>query len=651
MLKVFRDNLKSLSWVLWAVILVFVLLVFVDFGSTVPGGPAGTTAAATVGEHQVSYSEFQNQYKQLQAQFRQVYGDSLTPELEKQLQLPIQALDRLVGQKILLQEARDLGVGVTDSELRESILEVPAFKDQDGRFIGGEAYENLLRANGYTLAGFEQGMRQDILLSKLNTIVASTLYVSDQEVEENYRDENERASIRFVQMAPNQINETVEPSQEDLEAYFTEHADEYELPNQRVVAYLQVDSNRLRQRVEVPESSIAEYYESHPDEFTQEEQVRARHILLRVDSRRSDEQAQAQMAGIQQRLASGEDFAELARELSDDPGSKDRGGDLGWFGQGRMIKEFEEAAFAASPGELVGPVKTSFGLHLIEVQDHREGGLQTLDKVQGRIRNRLLGELSQEQARELAEQLHARIEQEGIQEEAQLESMAEEDEAFVFRVTPAFGADDNVPGIGRSGNFSLTAFELEVGAVSDPVTLPRGYAILRVRESLDPRLPDLADVEGAVRRDVSDKMRQEMAVAKLTQARASLEAGTTTLDEIASGFGLDVQESGEFAHGEAVGSLGNNGEVAKAALSLDEGQYGGPVDDPRGAVLFEVSSRKHWDPTSFADAAESTRQNLVRTRVARLLASVIGQRRDELEVNYDRRLVEDLQLEANPPAG
>src|SRR5436305_9005570 len=163
MLKVFRDNLKSLAWILWIIIAVFVLAIAADFGSSVRGRATDATAA-TVGSDKVSVAEVQRAHKNLTNMYRQVYGDQFPPELEKQLY--VQALNQAVNQRILLSEAKRLGLAVTDAEVRDRILEAPAFKDEKGNFIGEQAYAQTLQLNKITVADFERESREELLMKQ-----------------------------------------------------------------------------------------------------------------------------------------------------------------------------------------------------------------------------------------------------------------------------------------------------------------------------------------------------------------------------------------------------------------------------------------------------------------------------------------------------
>ncbi len=634
MLKVFRDNLKYLSWVLWAVIAVFILFVFVDFGATVPSGTgAPTDTAAVVGPYRVSYGEFQRAYRNREDQLREQLGEQYDPQLARQIGLPLQVLNSLVDGKILLAEARKMGLQVTDGELRRYLLE--QFQGQDGRFVGGEIYSRYVRSLGYpTTQDFEDAVRNQLLTAKVYDVLAHNLWVADDEVEETYKERVERAKIRFLVLSGERFRDQIEPTDEELAAHFEAHQDEFRIPEQRVVDYLVVDPEELRATLELDPAELSAYYEQSGEEFATEEQVKARHILVKIDAGRTEEEAGEVLAAARQRLEAGEEFAAVAAELSDDPGSKERGGDLGFFGRGRMVPEFEEAAFAGEPGELVGPVRTAFGLHLIQVEERREGGRRPFAEVEDEIRERLVSERSRTLAESRAGELAARLRREGTEAAA----LAVEQPGVRHQTTPAFGREDEVPGIGRATAFSVAAFELEPGGVSDPVRVAGDWAVLALKEVREPRLPALDEVRSQVEAALVAERQEALARQRLEEARRALEGGKS-LDDVAAELELEVEESGLFGARGTVGSLGPAPAVAAAALALDEGGIGGPLPTARGLVLFEVSERKRFDPELYAQEEPATRENLRGERLNQMMGALLAQRREELEVTYDPQLL------------
>jgi len=645
MLKVFRDNLKYLSWVLWGVILVFILFVFVDFGGGVPGPVQQTASAAQVGGDEISYGEFQRAYRQTEDAYREAYGGQFTPELARQLQLPLQVLETLVQQRILLAEADRMGLTVSDAALQKELLKIPIFLDEQGNFVGTERYRQLVRSVGYASPeGLEESIRTQMLLDKLNQVMADNVIVSDSDVERAYREQAERARIRYVKLPISDFREEVELTAEEVETFFTENIEEFRLPERRAVDYLMVDVNAIRQGLEVSEEELRAYYTEHAAEYESEEQVRARQILLQVNDQRTADQARQELEALRARIEAGEDFAELARQLSEDPVSSQQGGDLGLFGRGQILEEVETAAFGASPGELVGPIQSGFGLHLLEVMEHLPGGLPNFAEMQETLSRRLLAERARESGDAQAAELAERIAKENLLDQASFQQLAEGNDAFSFQSTPAFGRSDNVPGIGRSTPFSLAAFDLQEGEASEPVRIGSGWAILRLSEVEAPRLPEVAEVEAEVRTRLRDLRAEEGARARFAEAHARVASGAA-LDTVAAELGATVEETTEFAAGGSVGDLGANVEISAAALALEQGDVGQPILAGTDLVLFQVSERKHFDPMEFAAGQEETRAELANERLNQMIASLVAERRVELEVTYDPNLTANLGLD------
>lgn len=645
MLKVFRDNLKRLAWALWLVVAAFILLVFVDFGGAGYQGPTDNRTAATVGNRTISFEEFRRQYQLTERRAQALYGSNYSPELGRQLGLAVQALDALVAQKILLAEAERLALGATPDEIRRAVLEVPGFQNERGRFIGQEQYEAILRANGYTVGEFEREVRDQVMIDKLNDVLQQTTYLSDEEVRRAYRDDVERARIRFIQVPTGTFRDRISIGPQDLATYFAEHRSDFRVPERRSVDYLLVEPRLLRPTLDIDDAELRAYYEANPDQFTREEQVRARHILLTAEDEQGLEQAREQIGELRSRLAAGEDFADLAREYSQDQATASRGGDLGFFNRGRYNPALEEAAFSAAVGELVGPVESDLlsqtGVHLVEVLARQEGGLQDFEEVEPRIRSQLLGERSRQAAETLARELRQRLQNDEELAGAELRTLAEAEEGVSFDSTEAFSREQNVPGIGRGTPFTTAAFELEAGELSEPIQVARGWALLRVREIQESRLPELEEVEEAVREAVVHALEQEAALEALREQAVAMQEGETTLEELARELGVEVKESAEFGHQGNIPELGGaQREIAKQAFRIAEDATGGPILTAGGVVLFRLAERTQWDPAQFETAKEERRAELVGERLNSLLQSLIEERRRELEVHYNQELLE-----------
>ena len=644
MLKVFRDNLKYLSWVLWLVIAVFILFVFVDFGGTVPGGQAAATSAAvTIGRQKITYGEFQQAYEQFEAFYRQSMGEQFSRELARQIGLPNQVLNRLIADRILTEEGRRMGLTVTDDELRDEIL-----RQFGGNFAGKEEYTRILRANGLRPETFEAGLRRDLLAVKVREVLAANLYIPESEVERAYRDRVERAKIRFVKLPASELSSEVTLEPGSVEAYFADNRDAYRVAERRVVTYLIVDRQAIQASIEITPEEVQAYYDENQEEFRREEQVQARHILASIDptgagpEQEGRDKARALIEEARQRIERGEAFAEVAAEVSDDRGSKDRGGDLGYFGRGAMVPPFESAAFGAELNTLVGPVETDFGFHLIEVLDRREGGVPPLAEVETLIRQRLATARGTAATESKARELADRVTRESLAPEA-WEQLAVEETGVSVETTAPFTRSDYVEGIGSATAFSSRAFDLPLDGVSEPLPIGSGWAILAVESIEEPRYPELDEVRAEVEEAVLERRRLELAVERLREASAAL-ADEDDLTTLAADLGLEPTETPLFGRRDAVGTLGRNPEVAERALALDVGEIGGPVAVDDGAVLFEVLERQRFDPARFAEELDTERNTLRDQRFGELLDSLIAERRQELGVSFDPQLVENFGL-------
>ncbi len=636
MLKVFRDNLKYLSWILWLVIFVFVLFVFVDFGGTVQrGGGVPADAAATVGDEEISYREFERAYRNVEATYREAYGPEFTSEMATQMGLPMQVLNQLINERLLLAEAGRMGLRVTDDELRKSIVEMPELQ-RDGKFIGREAYEQLLAANRLSIDQFHAVRREALLAEKVRRVLAGSVFVPPADVEQAYRDRAETASIRYAAVPGSRFAAEVSVDATAVAAYFEAHAEDFRLPERRVVRYVLASPDELAATQAVDEAEVRRAYDENPEQYERPEQVRARHILIRTSAERDQAAARALAEDLLRRLRSGEDFAALAQEFSDDPGSKERGGDVGFFGRGEMTPPFEEAAFGGEPGALVGPVESDFGVHVIRVEEKRAGGKQPFEEVAPEIRERLRREgaeaAAEARAREVAGELEGR--------NPSSEEFAQAAGGSSVATTEPFGREDAVPDIGRGTPFSTAAFELAQGEVSQAVRTPRGWAVLQLVEVQAPRAPQLDEVRPAVEGAVAEAQRLERARAVATQLAAAVRGGRT-LEEAAGEHGLTVEEAGPFGRRDSIPGLGRDEAVAEAALALEPGAVGGPVTAGEAAVVFVVTARQRFDPAAFEAAREQTRERLTDERLGQLMASLLTQRREELEVRIDPQLLQN----------
>jgi peptidyl-prolyl cis-trans isomerase D len=338
-LKWLRDNLRHLKFILWGVVAVFVLLVFVDWGAGRAGG-GGAGAAVQIGTTKVSEQEFLDEMRRLDQRFAQIYGERWN-DIRAQVDLAGQTASYFIDRELQLAEARRIGLKVPPSELREAILANPSFQREGGEFVGSETYERIVRAYfRMSTQAFEQRLAEDLMIGKLNALAERTAWVSDGEVEREYRRQRDVADLEILQLRYEPFLAGGAATEAEARAAYERDSESYRRDEQRAIRYLLVESAKLRRLLPVEAAELRAYYDEHKDEFLEGEQANARHILIRV-APDADQVALAEAEllanGVAQIARSGADFAELAAKHSQDPGSKDGGGDLGWFARGRMV--------------------------------------------------------------------------------------------------------------------------------------------------------------------------------------------------------------------------------------------------------------------------------------------------------------------------
>ncbi len=326
------------------VFVLFGLIVFVFvFMGVFDLSPTGSGYAARVNREIITIKDYRAAAQRMLQFYSNLMGQGRALPSEQQQAIQMRALEQLISREASLQEAEEEGIRVAPEEIRDNILEIKAFQ-KDGRFQRS-LYESLLKNNRLSVSEFEESIAKDVKLQKLQTLFENALKPTAIEVEREWSDQNTKLVVRYLKINEAAAAKSLNISKADVDRY------------------LSVEENK---------KSIKDKYEVQKDRFTKPEEVRARHILVKATQgdEKSFETALEKIKAIEKRLQS-EDFAKVASETSDDPGSKAKGGDLGFFTKGRMVPEFEKIAFEGEPGKISAPVRTNFGYHLIRVEEKR----------------------------------------------------------------------------------------------------------------------------------------------------------------------------------------------------------------------------------------------------------------------------------------
>ena len=375
-------------------VLGFIILTFAFFGvDAYFRGGGSANDVATVGDSSITIQEFGRSIRQAQDRMRQTAQQK--PELNTYLNSPEfkhAVLDEMIQRRLLLQYAAKSDMVVSPNELRSVIGSVQAFYDDQGKF-SPERYEQLLRAQNMSPADFERQVEQDLVLGRIRDSIAGSAFMPEKVVERLVRLRGQEREVSQLLISPAQFRNTIKVSDEDAQKYFDENKSLFRLPERARLAYLVLTPEVAAANVKISDEELKKRYQERINEFTTPEERRASHILIAVPAD-ADEQKQAEAKAKAEKIykelqASPDRFAELARANSDDPGSAEHGGDLGFFQRGFMVKGFEDAAFSLPKGKISAPVKTQYGYHIIRVDAIKPSKVTPFAQVRDQILKQL----------------------------------------------------------------------------------------------------------------------------------------------------------------------------------------------------------------------------------------------------------------------
>ncbi len=559
-------------------------------------------------------------------------GGNLPDDFLQQIQIEQIVLEQLIRERLILTAARDQGLSVSDREIQERIMQYPAFL-QDGVFIGPDRYKQVLRSNGIAFEDFEGQLADEILFQKFTELVANGVAVTDREVEEVYQRANEQVQFDFfVVRATGLETEAAQLlTDEAARTLFEENVADYRLPEQRQVSYAVIGTEEVRATVSLTEEELQQAYEDGVDEFTVPEQVRARHILFRLPPDPDEATVvavRAEAQGVLDEIRAGGDFSALAGTSSDDTATAAAGGDLGWFGRGRMTPEFEEVAFALEVGGTSEVVQTPFGLHIIRVDGLRPEQVRPFDEVRGQLEQRLSWERAEEIADQRADDLRV-----AVLRRASIDELAEQ---FGLQVeeSPLF---TQVAGFAEilSPQFNQQAFATGRGRVSEPIRFGDGYVIFRVNEIVEAHDPEFDEVEAQVRSDLVRELAEERAAEIAAEVGARLAQGES-FNVLAEELAASIRSTELIPRDGVVPELGRESALILAAFELGEGEAGGPVEVDQGHALFRVTAHVQPDWGQYATDQESIRTEILNQRRNSLFESLVRELRQTYSVvTYD----------------
>lgn len=609
---------RAQGWLAYGIV-ILIIIPFALWGINQYFGGGGPVTVAKVNGTEINQRQLQMNYLQQRRRMQEMLGDRFDPARFPEKQLKLRVLEQMVKDRLLIQVARDTGFWVGDAQLATAIRSTPAFQDQNG--FSQARYERALQAQGMQPAGFEARMRQDLLAGQLQAGVSDSAFITPQELDRVLRLKHQTRDIGFMTLPLEPFLDSVEVTDRELQDYYDANRDGFVVPEQVKVAYLELSMDRITTGMEIPEETVRARYEEHRERYQTPEERQVRHILVEVPAdadKAAEEAAREEAEAILGQLRSGADFAELAEEHSDDPGSAKQGGDLGFIGRGMMDPAFEEAAYGLEEGELGGPVRSAFGYHILKLEAVRGGEVRPFSEVRERLRRDIEMERAQPQFYEMAEQL-ANLAYE------QPDSLEPAAEALGLEVQQsAFFDRDGGKGIAAEPKVVEAAFSdevLEQGFNSETVELETDHlVVLRVMEHKPQRQQSLDDVYAEVAVQVRRQKARDAARAD-AKALAERIAGGEDPESVAAEAGA------EWRREEAVRRQGAGQEVPApvrgAVFALPRVERPHPparaVELPSGEqAVVAVFGVTDGDPAGIADKERQSERDTLRRATGRI---------------------------------
>ncbi len=614
---------KKRSWII-TILLGLIIVVFIAFygGSQQPTGV--TSHVAEVNGESISQREFIVHYQRAVERYREMFKGSLTPELLKNLNIKQSLLEEMIEARLVLQEARRLGLSATDEELMNAIAQVPEFH-VNGRF-NKERYIQLLRANRLTPAQFEEDQRKQLTIQRLLGVLADAAHVTEAEVRERYRFEQEKINLQFVRFSVSDNLSDVRITDEDVQKFYDRNKESLKEPLKVQVEYIPYSFEQFSGPVQLTDKEVEDYYNSNrATKFTTPKQAKVRYVMVRLDAvadAKQKEAAQVRANRIVAEARGGKSFAELAKKESQDP-SAEKGGEIGWLNQGQLPEALDKQIFALAKGEISEPIETPVGFHIVKVEDIKEEKTLSLAEAKPVIMRELKLEKGKYEAAKIADR-----DREKAASGNDLAKLAQEN-GLSLKTTRLFSEGEVLPEIGPTQDFYKTALALKAKEVSSVIEGPNAYYVLQAKERTEAVVPPLDAVRGKIEKGLKESKAYEMSV---QQANDSLDQvkKEPNLAKLARDKKLKLEETGWFARNtQQLPKVGELQNLTAGSLALSARK---PIPDriftqADAAFVFAFKEAQPADMAQF----EKDKSQLMQQALAEARQRILLKFKDELK--------------------
>jgi peptidyl-prolyl cis-trans isomerase D len=633
MLDRMRRHKNWLKWSLGLVVLAFVIFYIPDFlRGTGADAASGDTIAKVQGQD-ITAGEYRRTYQaQLQA-YRSAYGGNMSEQLLKQLGIDQQILQQMVDERAALAEADRLGIEANNEEVRQRIMSFPAFQE-NGMFIGDQRYQQLLRMQRppMTAAEFESNVRRQLVIEKLRSSVTDWLAIADKELEQEYHRRNNKVKLAVVSITADTFRSQVTANDDEVATYFAAHSTDFKIPEKRKVRYLLIDIDAMRSKVVVPSADIERAYNSNIEQYTTPEQVRASHILLKTEGK-DDAAVKAAAEDVLKQAKAGADFAALAKKYSEDEASAKNGGDLDYFGKGKMVPEFDQVAFTLEPGQVSDLVKTQYGYHVIKVVDKKPGTTRPLAEVRQQLNDQLAYERAQAQAADLAESLGKQISKPAdLDKVAKAQGLAVQESGF-------FARDEPILGLGPSPEAAAKAFDMKAGEVAGPLRASRGFVFETFVAKQDSYVPKIDEVKDRVRDEVVKQKARDLSKQKAAEIAAKLKAAPD-FEKAAKAAGVEAKTTDLIPRDSPIPDVGASPAVDAVAFALPAGAVSDPIATATATAIVKVLEKVEVSTDEWNNNKDRFREEVLSDRRNRFFSAYMSKAKQKMKIEVNREALQ-----------
>jgi peptidyl-prolyl cis-trans isomerase D len=589
---------------------------------------------AKVSGEDITAEQVRDEAKQMAQQQAQQYGQNasmLMPFLIQQA--TPRAADQLIDRQALLSEAQRMGLKASPQEVKDELQHgrYSMYFFPGGNFVGETEYEGMLQRANLTPTTFEASVGREIMIGKLQALITGGASVSDAAIRKEFDKQNTKVKFDYAVLKQDDIQKGLHPTEQELKAFYDSHQKSYanSIPEKRRVKYATIDPGKVQ--VEVTREDLQAYYDQHRDQYRVPEQVKVSHIWVKMplpgtDGKIDDKavsEAQKRADDLLKQLQGGAKFEEVAKKSSEDPGSSNVGGSLGWISKSQMGPEFEKAVSALDKGKVSGVVKTLDGFHIIRLDDKQDAHMKTLDEVKAQIEPVVKQQKAQQAAEKVAEDLLQAAKTQGLDAAASAKGLTVVSSDF-------FGRKDMVPGLGPAPQFMDAVFTAAEKSPPAMASTSQGFAVFQLLAVKQQSTPTFDEI----RTKVEEQFKNERSNVLLSQKTQELSDRAKTehdLKKAAKELGATVKTSEFVLPDGQVPDIGSMAGQASVVFGMKPGDISGPISNGANGVVISLLEVQAPSDADFAAKRDQIRDTLLQAKEQELFGLFVTGLREQME--------------------